>query len=95
MQKKISKKNIKTITGGRSLIRCLYNEGVKVIFGLPGVQIYHAIIPILDYPDIRFITTRHEQSTTCMADGYARAGGKIGVAMMVPGPGWQGGSFPS
>ncbi len=89
IQKKISKKNLETTTGGQSLIRCLYSEGVKVIFGLPGIQIYHAIIPILDYPDMQFITTRHEQSTTCMADGYARAGGKIGVAMMVPGPGLQ------
>ena len=89
IQKKISKKNLETTTGGQSLIRCLYNEGVKVIFGLPGIQIYHAIIPILDYPDMQFITTRHEQATTCMADGYARAGGNIGVAMMVPGPGLQ------
>ena len=51
MREKTSKKNPKSMTGGQSLIHCLYNEGVKVIFGLPGVQIYHAIIPILDYPD--------------------------------------------
>jgi acetolactate synthase-1/2/3 large subunit len=50
---------------------------------------YHAVIPILDYPDMRFITTRHEQATTYMADGYARASGKVGVAMVVPGPGLQ------
>ena len=89
MREKTSKKNPKSMTGGQSLIHCLYNEGVKVIFGLPGVQIYHAIIPILDYPDMQFITTRHEQATTYMADGYARAGGKVGVAMVVPGPGLQ------
>ena len=89
MREKYSKKNPKSMTGGQSLIHCLYNEGVKVIFGLPGVQIYHAIIPILDYPDMQFITTRHEQATTYMADGYARAGGKVGVAMVVPGPGLQ------
>ena len=77
------------ISGGQSLINCLYNEGVRVIFGLPGVQIYHAVVPILDYPDMKFITTRHEQATTYMADGYARAGGNIGVAMVVPGPGLQ------
>ena len=39
------------MTGGQSLIRCLYKEGIRVIFGLPGVQMYHAIIPILDFPD--------------------------------------------
>jgi len=77
------------MTGGQSLIDCLYKEGVRVIFGLPGVQMYHAIVPILDYSDLKFITTRHEQATTYMADGYAKAGGKIGVAMVVPGPGLQ------
>ena len=60
-----------------------------MIFGLPGVQMYHAVIPILDYPDMKFITTRHEQATTYMADGYARASGKVGVSMIVPGPGLQ------
>ena len=84
--KKYLKKNI---TGGESLIRSLYKEGVRVIFGLPGIQLYHALAPILKYPDLKFITTRHEQATTYMADGYARATGKIGVAMVVPGPGLQ------
>ena len=84
------KKNLKTkMTGGKCLIDCLYKEGVRVIFGLPGVQMYHAIIPILDYPDMKFIATRHEQATTYMADGYAKASGKVGVAMVVPGPGLQ------
>jgi len=40
-----------------------------------------------DEPRIRFITTRHEQATSFMADGYARAGGDFGVALVVPGPG--------
>lgn len=61
------------MTGGQALIHCLYQEGVRVIFGLPGVQMYHAVIPIIDYPDLKFITTRHEQATTYMADGYSRA----------------------
>ena len=77
------------VTGGQALIHSIYNEGVRVIFGLPGVQMYHAVIPILDYPDMKFVTTRHEQATTYMADGYARASGKVGVAMVVPGPGLQ------
>ena len=89
MSNKQNLKKFSSLTGGQSLIRSLYNEGIRVIFGLPGVQMYHTIIPILDYPDMKFITTRHEQATTYMADGYARAGGKIGVAMVVPGPGLQ------
>ena len=77
------------MTGGQALINSLYEEGVRVIFGLPGVQMYHAVIPVLDYPDMKFITTRHEQATTYMADGYSRASGEVGVAMVVPGPGLQ------
>ena len=81
--------SVQRMTGGQALIHSLYEEGVRVVFGLPGVQMYHAVIPILDYPDMKFITTRHEQATTYMADGYARASGKVGVAMVVPGPGLQ------
>lgn len=78
------------MTGGQALAKSLYREGVRVIFGLPGVQLYHALDGLAEEPGIRFITTRHEQATTYMADGYSRAGGEgIGVAMMVPGPGLQ------
>ena len=75
------------MTGGQALVRSLHREGVRVIFGLPGVQFYHALDPLYDEPDIRFVTTRHEQATTYMADGYARAGGAVGTALVVPGPG--------
>ena len=47
----------KSLTGGECLIRALYTEGVRVIFGLPGVQLYHAVMPLIDYPEIQFITT--------------------------------------
>ena len=77
------------LTGGQALARALYEEGVRVIFGLPGVQLYHAMDGLYEVPEIRFITTRHEQATTYMADGYARAGGGIGTALVVPGPGLQ------
>ncbi len=76
-----------TMTGGQALMRSLYLEGVRVIFGLPGVQLYHALDALNDVPGIRFVTTRHEQATTYMADGYARASGGVGTALMVPGPG--------
>jgi acetolactate synthase-1/2/3 large subunit len=75
------------MTGGQALIKSLTREGVEVIFGLPGVQMYEAINPIADEPGLRFITARHEQATAYMADGYARASGKPGVCMVVPGPG--------
>ena len=75
------------MTGGQALAKSLHREGVRVIFGLPGVQLYHALDPLYDEPDIRWITTRHEQATAYMADGFSRAGGGIGTAMVVPGPG--------
>lgn len=77
------------MTGGEALARSLYREGVRVIFGLPGVQLYHALDGLAQEPGIRFIATRHEQATAYMADGYARASGGIGTAMVVPGPGLQ------
>lgn len=77
------------MTGGQALARQLYREGVRVIFGLPGVQLYHLLDALHEQPGIRFITTRHEQATTYMADGYSRAGGGIGTALVVPGPGLQ------
>jgi acetolactate synthase-1/2/3 large subunit len=75
------------MTGGQALVRSLYREGVRVVFGLPGVQTYHATDALHQEPGIRFITTRHEQATTYMADGYARAGRSVGAALVVPGPG--------
>ena len=77
------------MTGGEALAKSLYREGVRVIFGLPGVQLYHALDGLAQEPGIRFINTRHEQATAYMADGYARAGGGIGTALVVPGPGLQ------
>ena len=78
------------MTGGQALMKSLFLEGVRVIFGLPGVQLYHAMDALYHEPGIRFITTRHEQATGYMADGYSRAGGDgIGTALMVPGPGLQ------
>jgi acetolactate synthase-1/2/3 large subunit len=75
------------MTGGEALAKQLAIEGVKVVFGVPGVQLYGALAGLRDEGKIRFITTRHEQSTSYMADGYARASGTIGVALVVPGPG--------
>ena len=75
------------MTGGEALVRSLYQEGVRVVFGLPGVQLYGVMAALRDEPRIRFVNTRHEQATSFMADGYARAGGGVGTALVVPGPG--------
>jgi acetolactate synthase-1/2/3 large subunit len=75
------------MTGGEALVASLVREGVRVIFGVPGVQLYGALAALRDEPRIRFIATRHEQAAAYMADGYARAGGGIGVGLVVPGPG--------
>ena len=75
------------MTGGEALVESLAREGVEVIFGIPGIQMYGIIAALRDEPRIRLITTRHEQATSFMADGYARASGKPGAALVVPGVG--------
>ena len=75
------------MTGGEALVKQLYHEGIRVVFGLPGVQLYGVMAALREEPRIRFIQTRHEQATSYMADGYARAGGGVGTALVVPGPG--------
>jgi acetolactate synthase-1/2/3 large subunit len=76
-----------TMTGGEALVAQLVREGGSVVFGVPGVQLYGVMAALRDEPAVRFVTTRHEQSTTYMADGYARASGEFGTALVVPGPG--------
>jgi acetolactate synthase-1/2/3 large subunit len=75
------------MTGGRAFARQLAREGVRHVFGLPGDQTMHALDGLYDEPSIEFVTTRHEQGTTYLADGYARGGGRPGVAFVVPGVG--------
>ena len=75
------------MSGGEALVKSLVREGVEVVFGVPGIHLYGIVAALRDEPGIRLITTRHEQATTYMADGYARASGKPGVALVVPGPG--------
>jgi acetolactate synthase-1/2/3 large subunit len=72
--------------GGSALIKSLEMEGVDVIFGLPGGAILPVYDPIIDSP-IRHILVRHEQGAGHMAEGYAQATGRPGVAMVTSGPG--------
>ena len=74
------------LTGAQIFFECLKAEGVEVIFGLPG----GAVIDLYDEMpkhNIRHILVRHEQGATHMADGYARATGKVGVCLVTSGPG--------
>jgi acetolactate synthase-1/2/3 large subunit len=74
------------LTGAQMLWECLVREGVRDVFGYPGGAILPAYDAMLAYP-IRHILTRHEQGATHMADGYARATGRVGVAIATSGPG--------
>jgi acetolactate synthase-1/2/3 large subunit len=68
------------------LVRCLENEGVEYIFGLPGEENLH-VLQALKNSSIQFITTRHEQGAAFMADVYGRLTGKAGVCLSTLGPG--------
>jgi acetolactate synthase-1/2/3 large subunit len=74
------------MNGGQALVKSLEMEGVEVIFGLPGGAILPVYDPILDSP-IRHILVRHEQGAGHMAEGFAHATGRPGVAMVTSGPG--------
>src|SRR5918995_571795 len=74
------------LTGAHILWSCLVEQGVDTVFGYPGGAILPAYDALLDHP-IRHVLVRHEQGATHMADGYARASGKVGVALATSGPG--------
>ena len=75
------------LTGGEALVKQLELEGASQIFGIPGVQLDWAVDALRRSSSIAFRTTRNEQSTSYMADGFSRVTGKPGVCMVVPGPG--------
>ena len=74
------------LTGAQILWESLVREGVDTVFGYPGGAILPAYDALLQYP-IRHVLVRHEQGAAHMADGYARASGKVGVAVATSGPG--------
>jgi acetolactate synthase-1/2/3 large subunit len=67
-------------------VRCLENEGVEYIFGIPGEENLDVMDALLD-TNIKFITTRHEQGAAFMADVYGRLTGRAGVCLSTLGPG--------
>src|SRR5215218_536567 len=73
-------------TGAQLLVEGLEAAGVEVVFGLPGVHNLAAWEALRESP-IRLVGVRHEQAAVYAADGYARATGRLGVALVTTGPG--------
>jgi acetolactate synthase-1/2/3 large subunit len=81
-------RQVTTLTGGQALVHSLKQYGVDTIFGLPGVQLDNTFDALHEQQEhIQVLNTRHEQTTAYMALGYAQATGKVGVCLVVPGPG--------
>src|SRR5215831_15033041 len=77
------------MTGGEALVEMLRRHGVDTVFALPGVQNDALFTALYDARNaIRVVHTRHEQAAAYMAYGYARAAGRVGVYIVVPGPGF-------
>ena len=74
------------LTGSKILLECLLQEDVDTIFGYPGGTVINIYDDLMDSP-IKHVLTRHEQAAVHAADGYARATGKVGVAIATSGPG--------
>jgi len=74
-------------TGAEIIWECLLKEGVGTVFGYPGGAILPAYDALTKYKKIHHVLVRHEQGAAHMADGFARASGRVGVAMATSGPG--------
>jgi len=76
-----------TLTGGQALAAALTAAGVDTVFGIPGVHTMGFYDALLDAPQLRHVLTRHEQGAAFMADGFARASGRIAAVCTITGPG--------
>jgi len=77
----------RTVRGGQALVKALEAHGVETVFGIPGVHSLEAYDALYDSDRLTTILPRHEQGAGFMADGYYRASGKPGLALIVTGPG--------
>src|SRR5919202_2396714 len=75
------------VSGGQALARALHSEGIEVVFGIVGTHNVALFDGLYEVPDVRVIAARHEGNAGFMADGYARASGRIAACLVVPGPG--------
>jgi acetolactate synthase-1/2/3 large subunit len=76
------------ISGSQMIIEALHKEGVDVVFGYPGGAMLNVYDELYKQKYFEHILTRHEQAAVHAADGYARASGKVGVALVTSGPGF-------
>ena len=74
-------------TGGEWVVEALRAEGVRHVFGIPGVHNLAIYDALLRQSEIAHVLARHEQGAAFMADGYARASGRPGVVVVTTGPG--------
>ena len=75
------------LSGGEIIVQALVDEGVEFVFGYPGGAVLHTYDALFKQDRVKHILVRHEQAATHAADGYARATGKCGVALVTSGPG--------
>ena len=75
------------MTGGQALVAGMRQAGVTTLFGIPGVHNGGLYDALLDAPEMRVVITRHEQGAAFMADGYARASGRVACVATITGPG--------
>ncbi|MBI4494131.1 MAG: thiamine pyrophosphate-binding protein [Chloroflexi bacterium] len=76
------------MTGGQAVVAALRAEGIDTVFGIVGTHNAPLFDALYDCPDVRLVTPRHEQGAAMMADGYARASGRVAACFTVPGPGF-------
>ena len=76
------------ISGAQMVIEALIAEGVDTVFGYPGGAIMNVYDEIYKQDDFKHILTRHEQAAVHAAEGYSKASGRVGVAMITSGPGF-------
>ncbi|HTO51600.1 MAG TPA: thiamine pyrophosphate-binding protein, partial [Burkholderiales bacterium] len=75
------------LTGAEIVIHCLQAEGVEVVFGYPGGAVLFIYDELFKQDKVKHVLVRHEQGATHAADGYSRAGNKVGVCLVTSGPG--------
>jgi len=75
------------MSGANIIWECLTREGVRTVFGYPGGSVLNLYDALRGFPDMHHVLARHEQGACHMADGYARASGRVGVVTATSGPG--------
>jgi acetolactate synthase-1/2/3 large subunit len=85
--KTAEKAGIATMMGGHAVAQCIYNEGVRHVFCVPGESHLAILDGLWDFPEIKLITNRQEGCAAFMAEAYAKASRRVGVCLVTRGPG--------